>query len=328
MTLTITLSRRWLVPLALVLITVVLSAQQAVQFATPQHVIVDSAAAIAGTVTANAGTNLNTSALALEAGGHLATVDTSTAAASTTLGATNGAAVVTDANGTVQQYLRGLIKGLAAGTWQVVLGTSAAVIGHVIVDTAPSTAVTNAGTFAVQSTNQTQTDTVMIGGVNVKEINAVPPLMGNGAAGTGGLRVSIASDSTGVVQPGNTPNTTPWITAHWPDGSSSGSPSNVVSTALEASHVVKNAAGTLYLLTCLNTKTSTQYLQIFNSTTVPADATATTTAPMVCAATSNCSVSYGVYGRYFATGIAWSNSSTATTKTIGSADMWCDAQVK
>lgn len=44
--------------------------------------------------------------------------------------------------------------------------------------------------------NGAQTDTVMIGGVNVKEINAVAPLMGNGVTGTGSQRVTIASDNT------------------------------------------------------------------------------------------------------------------------------------
>lgn len=35
--------------------------------------------------------------------------------------------------------------------------------------------------------------------VNVAQINGVTPLMGNGATGTGALRVSIADDSTGIV---------------------------------------------------------------------------------------------------------------------------------
>lgn len=67
---------------------------------------------------------------------------------------------------------------------------------HVVVDTAPSTAVTNAGTFAVQATPVTQADTFMLGGVNVKEINAITPLMGNGVTGTGSQRVTISSDNT------------------------------------------------------------------------------------------------------------------------------------
>lgn len=71
---------------------------------------------------------------------------------------------------------------------------------------APATrAVTNAGTFAVQSTNQAQTDTVVIGGVNVKEINAVTPLMGAGATGTGSQRVTAAQDTTTIA--GSAPGT-------------------------------------------------------------------------------------------------------------------------
>lgn len=53
-----------------------------------------------------------------------------------------------------------------------------------------------AANFLANVTLQTQTDTVMIGGVNIKEINAVTPLMGNGGTGTGSQRVTIASDNT------------------------------------------------------------------------------------------------------------------------------------
>jgi hypothetical protein len=59
--------------------------------------------------------------------------------------------------------------------------------------------------------------------VNVSQINGVTPLMGNGTTGTGSQRVTIASDNTAfsvnaiesgtwTVQPGNTANTTPWLT--------------------------------------------------------------------------------------------------------------------
>lgn len=111
-------------------------------------------ATVSGTVTANAGTNLNTSLLALEAGGNLAAIKAKTdnipalgqalaagsvpvvltaaqlttltppaaitnyaletggklADLNTVLGVTTGAAVITDANGAIQQYLRGLVK--------------------------------------------------------------------------------------------------------------------------------------------------------------------------------------------------------------------------
>lgn len=60
-------------------------------------------------------------------------------------------------------------------------------------------AVTNAGTFAVQATPVTQLDTFMLGGVNIKEINGVIPLMGSGIMGTGALRVTIASDNDALT---------------------------------------------------------------------------------------------------------------------------------
>lgn len=60
----------------------------------------------------------------------------------TVLGTITGAAVITDANGTVQQYLRGLIKQWTAGT--LVLGAGANLVGKVGIDqTTPGPAGTN-----------------------------------------------------------------------------------------------------------------------------------------------------------------------------------------
>lgn len=136
---------------------------------------------------------------------------------------------------------------LEAGTQvigHVINDASSAVIGHVIADSGSTTAVT--GNVAVTiadaadvtlgakaDAKSTATDTTAVTimqvlkeisamaqapaalpanqSTNTAQINGVTPLMGNGATGTGALRVSIANDSTGVVQPGNTANTTPWI---------------------------------------------------------------------------------------------------------------------
>jgi len=68
------------------------------------------------------------------------------------LGTTSGAAVITDANGTIQQYLRGLIKQWIAGT--LVLGVGSNVIGKVGID---------------QSTPGT-TDRVTVGGIALVDV--------------------------------------------------------------------------------------------------------------------------------------------------------------
>ncbi len=80
--------------------------------------------------------------------------------------------------------------------------------------------VVGTGTFAVQATPVTQVDTFMLGGVNIKEINAVAPLMGNGVTGTGSQRVTLASDGTAISTAGfmsvkidqTTPGTTNAVT--------------------------------------------------------------------------------------------------------------------
>jgi hypothetical protein len=95
------------------------------------------------TVTANAGTDLNTSALALENGGVLddiatdaaametllGTIDADTGAISTVSGTTADAAVSTDTTGTISGKLRGLVKLFAAAFGSV--GAAADVDGVV-----------------------------------------------------------------------------------------------------------------------------------------------------------------------------------------------------
>lgn len=144
--------------------------------------------------------------------------------------------------------------------------------------------------------------------------------------------VAVTQSGTWTVQPGNTANTTAWKvdgsavnqpTYPTPSGAAAQALSNDTSTAYEASSVTKASPGTVYGVTGYNSKTSAQFFQFFNSTTVPADATAPVITIYV-AAQSNFSIDFGVYGRRFSTGIAWSNSSTGATKTIGSADMFVD----
>ncbi len=101
----------------------------------------------------------------------------------------------------------------------------------------------------------------------------------------------------------------------------------VSSSAAETGHVLKASAGTLISLVGYNGRTSAQFVQVHNTTTVPADA-AVPIYSFTVPASSNFSLDIPVTGAPFTTGIAVCNSSTQATKTVGSADCWFTAVVK
>lgn len=187
----------------------------AITFASPQHIVVDSGTistitnvvhiddnsgslTVDGTITANAGTNLNTSALALDATltGVIRAEDTASADTDKGIGALAiRKATPANTSGTDGDYEFLQMSGgrlWASATIDTSLPAGTNVIGHVITDTGSTTAVT--GTVTISGTVTTTPPSNA--STNIAQINGVTPLMGNGVTGTGSQRVTIASDNT------------------------------------------------------------------------------------------------------------------------------------
>ena len=138
----------------------------------------------------------------------------------------------------------------SAGTLRVVLATDQPALTNKLLVTPDSVAL---------PANQS---------VNVSQINAVTPLMGNGVTGTGSLRVTIASDTTS--------NSNAYLVKDAPVTSGGLSFSSFVGANSNNKTAIKASAGQLYMISVQNLASTPVYLKVFDKTS--ANVTAGTTA--------------------------------------------------
>lgn len=183
----------------------------------------------------------------------------------------------------------------SAGTLRVVLATDQPALTNKLLVTPDSVAL---------PANQS---------VNVSQINAVTPLMGNGVTGTGSQRVTIASDNTAftvnaaqsgtwTVQPGNTANTTAWLSSLRPGTSGGLTTFHLVSAATTNATNIKASAGQVFGWYIYNSNAAARKVVFHNNAGAPTAGAGVIFAIMI-PPTSAANV-FSDIGIPFATGIA------------------------
>jgi hypothetical protein len=187
----------------------------------------------------------------------------------------------------------GLYKVLTSGLRQIRVTGLSAMTGSAIINIRGS--IADAGMISL--VNQQ---------VNLSQVGGITTNTGNGTA-SNTLRVAVASDNL------------PFPTISVPASSTTNVLSTSVSTGLEPVRVVKASAGRLYSVLVNNTKSTSQSIQVHNTTSEPANGVSATTYWVV-PAQSTTLMDFGPYGEHFSTGITINNSTTLINKTKGVSD--------
>ena len=241
--------------------------------------------------------------------------------AQTTPGTTNGVVVNSSAlpsgaatQATLASILSAVPTGVATSANQVTANASLATIAS-----AGATQATLASVLAQLSDPASQTTLAALNAkvtaVNTGAVAVASSALPAGAAtesSLAALNAKVAACNTGAV-----------VVASGSVTATPVAPSLANSSALESSRVVKAAAGRLFSITGYNSGPG-QFIQVHNATTLPAD-TAVPVLVLSVPALSTFSFDFGGVGLPLSTGIVVSNSTTAATKTAGSANVFFTA---
>lgn len=238
--------------------------------------------AVTGSVTANAGTNLNTSTLAIETGGNLATaatlLGTIDADTSTLAGAVSGTEFQVDvitAPGTAAE------AAALPAVFVVVAGDDG-------VDTQP---IQLSATGDLKVTLDSETVQLAAGSASIGILGAnsgvdIGDVTINNATGAaavniqdggnaitvdngGTFAVQAAQSGTWTVQPGNTANTTPWLVTQTPATSGGLTTYHLISAATTNATNIKASAGQVYGWYIQNNNAAMRKVAFHNSASAP-----------------------------------------------------------
>lgn len=269
---------------------------------------------VSGTVTANAGTNLNTSALALESGGNLAAIGTATGTtADTAWTGTGGTTVI---GGLKSIYNAITNNSLPAGT-----NTIGAVTGASGVALARDSSVTGLQ-VAQGSTTSGQSGSLTLGAVTTAAPSYTTAQSSPLSLTTvGALRV----DASATTQPvsGTVSITTGGQVTPLPSTTAAGHSTTFTALSLGATTVVsvKASAGNIGAISLRNNSAATRYLKLYNLATgsvTPGTTSAQLNIGVAAGATRDITFPFGLR---FATAISYyvSTGQSLTDNTAGSA---------
>lgn len=131
----------------------------------------------------------------------------------------------------------------------------------------PSGASTSAKQPALGTAGSASADVITIQGVT-----GMTAVKTDASATTQPVSGTVAATQSGTwtVQPGNTPNTTPWlVSAQATTGGGTSLPYSFLSTAAVQAAAIKASAGQVYALHFFNINATPVYVRLYNMTTTP-----------------------------------------------------------